>query len=241
MTLERNRKYYSPDEFLEIFKEQHRLFGPLDPMTIPNFEIAKETTIFDWRDSKDMLPWDELADYLNQEFRIKIPIKTWKTVLIPETEKTIWDLCQFLSSTVEKEEVKPIKVFGKECLSAAVFWTIKSNLKQKGAIVSELRPSTIIADFLKEDKNFSPLMEEVTMTGIRVFDKIEIGKLEKNRRVKYFFDKLLPIWTYKRPILTEEIITFRDLIQRIVERSEMSITLPKSYGQNNHSQEVRNS
>jgi len=61
--------FYTSDELLEIFKEQHRLCSPLDIMADQTFELSRITLIYEWRDAQDLLPWDELADFLNQEFQ----------------------------------------------------------------------------------------------------------------------------------------------------------------------------
>lgn len=215
---------YTSEELLEIFKEQHRLCSPLDIMADETFELTRKTYIYEWRDAQDLLPWDELAEFLNQEFKIEVSRKTWKTILNPEDKQTLGDLCDFLSTIAQKEIIKPVKRLGIDCLSAAIFLTLKRNLKDKGVNVVDLRPSTQIEGFLEIDKNLSPLMEEVTLTGVKTFDKIEYGKLQTERRFKYWIDKIIPNWVYRRPIQTNNIKTFRDLVEKIMDNEELSIT-----------------
>jgi len=218
-----NITFYSSDELLEIFKEQHRLCSPLDPVADETFVLNRETKIWELRDAQDLLPWDEYADFLNQEFRIGVPLGRWKTVLNPDDTRTLGDLCDFLSTVAEKEIIKPVKRLGAECLSAAIFLTLKRNLKNKGVNVSDVRPSTKIEKFLDTNKNFSPLMEEVTLTGLKTFKTVEYGKLETERRFKYWIDKIFPNWVYKRPIHTGDIQTFRDLVERIMENKKLGV------------------
>ena len=215
---------YTPDELFEIFKEQHRLCSPLDIMANETFVLTKETLIDEWRDALDLLPWDELAEFLNQEFRINVPLKTWDRILNPDDKKTLGELCIFLSTIAEKEIIKPVKILGTECLTTAIFMTLRRNLKNKGVDVSNLKPSTKIEEFLDVNKNFSPLLEEVTLTGLKTFDKLEYGKLENERRFRYWIDKIFPNWIYKRSIKTGNIQTFRDLVERIVEDKKLGIT-----------------
>ncbi len=193
-------------------------------MADETFELTRKTYIYEWRDAQDLLPWEELAEFLNQEFRIKVPIKTWKTILNPDDKQTLGDLCDFLSTMAEKEIIKPVKRLGAECLSAAVFLTLKRNLRSKGVNVRDLRPSTKIEEFLEINENFSPLMEEVTLTGVKTFDKLEYGKLQTERRFKYWIDKIFPNWVYKRPIYSGDIQTFRDLIEKIIDNEKLGKT-----------------
>lgn len=215
--------FYSSDELLEIFKEQHRLFSPFDPMADEKFILTRETKIWELVDAQDLVPWDEYAEFLNQVFRIDIPIKKWKTILKPDVKKTLGDLCDFISTIAEKEIVKPVKIFGAECVSAALFLTLKRKLKNKGVNVSDLKPSTKIAEFLEKDENFWPLIVEVTLTGVKAFDKLEYGKLKTERRFKSWIDKTFPNWFYKRPIYTGDIQTFRDLVNKIMDNEKPGI------------------
>lgn len=221
MTMGNDRTYYSANELLEIFREQHRLCSPLDPMADESFVLTRETKIFEWRDAQDLLPWQQLADFLNQEFRISITRSEWKRILTPDDKRTLGDVCDFLSTVAERNVITPVKRLGADCLSAAVFLTLKGNLKGKGVDVSELRPSTPIEPFL--EKNFSPLVEEVTLLGVKAFDTIGYGQMARDRRFKYWIDKLFPRWNYRRPLKTGGLHTFRDLVDKILEDNKLGV------------------
>lgn len=214
--------FYTSDELLQIFKEQHRLCSPLDIMANEAVKLTRTTFIYEWRDAQDLLPWPELAEFLNQEFKIDVPLHKWKTILNPDDKQTLGHLCDFLSTVAEKEIIKPINRFGGECLSAAIFLTLKKNLKDKGVNVANLRPSTRIEEFLDINENFSPLIEELTLTGVRTFNKLEYGKLQTERRFKYWTDKIFPNWVDKRTIQTGDIHTFSDLIKRIMDNEKLT-------------------
>jgi hypothetical protein len=215
--------FYTSDELLEIFKEQHRLCSQLDPIADETFVLTRETKIWELRDAQDLVPWEEYSEFLNQEFKIDVPVKKWKLILNPDDTQTLGDLCDFLSTVAKKETVKPIKRLGAECLSAAIFLTLKRNLRIKGVNVADLRPSTRIEDFLDNNKNFSSLIEEVTLTGLKTFDKLEYGKLRKERWFKYWIDKIFPNWVYRRPINAGDIHTFRDLVERIMDNKKLGM------------------
>lgn len=223
----KNNQYsnYSPEEILEIFKEQHRLASPLDPIADETFELKQGTLIVDLQDAQDLLPWQEWTEWLNQCYGIEATRAEWKEVVKPTVKKTLWDVCLFLSERAEKEEIKPIKLLGNECLSSAVFLTLKKNIKKKGAKVEKLRPSTNISEYLDDNDNFSPLLEEVTLTGVKTFEELTLGKLETERRFKYWIDKIIPNVIFKRPLDTGDLITFRDLVNRIIENNKLGTTL----------------
>jgi len=216
---------YSPEEIFEIFKEQHRLASPLDPIADETFELTKGTLIIDLQDAQDLLPWQEWTEWLNKCYGFEAKRAEWKEVVKPITEKTLWDVCLFISKRAEKEIIKPVKLLENECLSSAVFLTLKKNLKIKGANVDNLSPSTNISEYLNNNDNFSPLLEEATLTGVRTFDELTYGKLETERRFKYWIDKIIPNVIYKRPLKTGDLITFRDLVNSIIENNKLGTTL----------------
>ena len=144
---------YTAEEILEIFKEQHRLCSPLDPEADLWAEISSEMKIRDWRWANDLLGWKELSKFLNQEFRIDIPEKTWYDTLEPAKSKRLIDVCELISQNATKEYFQEKRLFGKPCLKASVFLTIKRNLEKKGVNVSDLRPSSNLTQYM--DKNFS--------------------------------------------------------------------------------------
>jgi len=217
---------YTSDELLEIFKEQHRLCGPLDFMVDMSFVLRKDTLIYEWRDALDLMPWKQLAEFLNKEFRIEVPLKIWKTILNPEDKKTLGELCDFLATVAIKEIAKPIKILGSECLTASIFKTLKRNLQNKGVDVTNLKPSTKIEDFLIVDDNFSPLVEEATLTGMQIFEKLEYGKSYSERRFQYWIDRIFPSLIYKRSIKSTNIETFKDLVEKIVENRKLEALEP---------------
>lgn len=201
---------YTEEEILEIFKEQHRLCSPLDPEADPWAEITAEMTIREWRWANDLLGWKKLSEFLNQEFRVKISQEEWYNVLEPARTRKLIGVCRLLSKYANKDTYEPKTLFGQPCLKAGVFLTIKKNLKYKGVDVSELRPSSSLPDYM--DKYFSPVLEEITLTGTKPIDKID------TRRKKKGFWNAINIFDPDRyEILTGDIKTFRDLIEKIIE------------------------
>jgi hypothetical protein len=204
---------YSTEEVLEIFKEQHRLCSPLDCEADPWAEITAEMTIREWRWAKDLLEWKKLGEFLNQEFRIDILEKTWFETLEPAKTRRLIEVCELISKHATKEYFREQKLFGQPCLKASVFLTIKRNLEKKGVDVSELKPSSSFNEYL--DKHFSPVLEEITLTGTKPIDKIETI-----RRKKGFWNTINIFDPQRHEILTRGVKTFRDLVEKIIDERE---------------------
>ena len=204
---------YTEDEVLEIFKEQHRLCSPLDPEADPSAEISSEMTIKEWRWANDLLSWKKLSEFLNQEFRINVGHQEWKDVLEPARKKKLKGVCSLISEHAEKDNIEPIRLFGQPCIKASVFLTLKQNLKNKGVDTSELKPSSEIGFYI--DKYSSPMLEEITLTGTKPIDEIDIRAKKKG-----FWNAINLLDKDRFETLTGDIKTFRDLIEKIVEERE---------------------
>jgi hypothetical protein len=201
---------YTEEEILEIFKEQHRLCSPLDPEAEPWEEITAEMSVREWRWANDLLGWKKLSEFLNQEFRVQIRQEEWYNVLEPASTRKLIEVCRLLSKYAEKDTYEPKTLFGKPCLKAGVFLTIKKNLKDKGVDVTELRPSSSLSAYM--DKYFSPVLEEITLTGTKPIDKIET-----RRKKKGFWNAINIFDSDRYETLTGDIKTFRDLTEKIIE------------------------
>lgn len=202
----------TPTDVLNIFIEQHRLCSPLDPEADPHAELCFNSTIDEWRDANDLLPWSQLSEFLNKEFQISPTADEWRSVLSPSDIRTLKDVCELISRYAQKKDILPKKVFGQECLSAAVFMTLKKYLSQRQVDVTEIRPSTLVAPYL--EKYFSQMIEQTTIisNGKKVFEHFE-RKIKKSGLLHYIniFDR------DRYTFLTGDIITFRDLVSKIIE------------------------
>ena len=208
---------YSTEEVLEIFKEQHRLCSPLDCEADPWAEITAEMTIREWRWANDLLEWKKLGEFLNQEFRIDITEKEWFDNLEPAKSRKLIDVCELISNHAVKDSYEPKKLFGQPCIKAGVFLTIRRNLKQKGVDVSELKPSSSLVEYM--DKYFSPVLEEITLTGTRPIEKIET-KIRAKTRTKGFWKSINIFEPERQELLIGEVKTFRDLVEKIIEEKK---------------------
>jgi len=208
----------TPENILKIFVEQHRLCSPLDPEANPHAMLTINSTIAEWRDANDLLPWRSLSKFLNEEFNITATISEWEQVLTPAGKRTLNDVCSFISKKYSTEEIKPIKLLGKECLSAAIFLTLKKNLQRRGVEVNDLKPSSSVTPYI--DKYSSQMLEQATILakGEKVFDSF------KPIRKKTGFWNYINIFDKDRYTFPNGgIDTFRDLTLKIIEVNSKDI------------------
>ncbi len=206
------KQIMTPKDVLNILIEQHRLCSSLDPEADPYAELSFTSTIDDWRDANDLLPWRPLSEFLNKEFHIKATEDEWKSVLTPSSARTLEDVCRLISKHSSRQDIQPIKLLGQECLSSAVFRTLIKYLSLRQVDVSEIRPSTSLTPYL--EKYFSEMVEQLTIisNGKKVFEQFD-AKRKKKGFLNYIniFDK------DRYTLLTGDIKTFRDLTLKIIE------------------------
>lgn len=235
------------DEVFFIFEEEHRLCSPLDIEADPSFDLQPASTIHEWRAARDLLPWQQLAKAYNAEFEIEVGLDVWEMAFEPGDKKTIKDVCDLIARHGKIEVVKPIKTLGQTCLSSALFKSIKKSLDARGIDTSGLSPSSKIEPYLKNsfgeffgyiNKNYAGVIPEInerkTTSGILAGSMSLIcllsliGGLFWDKLLIVTFILILPtvvLWYLsdkqfksKEGMLTiPGIVTFRDLINRILE------------------------
>jgi hypothetical protein len=234
------------DEIFFIFKEEHRLCSPLDPEADPSFNLQLTSTVNEWREARDLLTWDKLAKVYNEDYRIGIPLETWKSAFEPGDRKTVKDVCELISNYAKIEVIRPIKLLGQTCLSSAIFKSIKKNLELRGVDTSGLSPSSRIEPVVKN--NFAEFFGYINKNFTGVIPEMNEGKTTLGKLASWFglmlivslfggmfWDTLfiaaafllLPTiileYLSHRQLKTQDerltipgILTFRDLVERIV-------------------------
>ena len=83
-----------------------------------------------------------------------------------------------------------------------------------------MRPSSLVEPYLL--KHFGPVMEEVLLTGTKVFDELTYSTAWSKKPNPNWFEKLF--WPMKRVerMDTGTVKTFRDLVNRICESEKVS-------------------
>ena len=162
---------YRPTEILQIIQANYKQQQQLDDLVLSGQELDFNTTILEWRDICDLVDTDDLWKYLNFYFRLDVDKDSWLTQLEPEDEKTIGDLCEFISLHARKEIIRPVKLLGNHCQTAAIFKVLAAKLKDRGVNVSEFRPSSKLEPLFQ--KYGSAFIEEVNLLNPTVLPTID--------------------------------------------------------------------
>jgi len=109
-----------------------------------------ETTVAERRDASDLLGWRGLGRGLDEFWGIGKSDESWYRVLEPANRRTLRDVCEFIAPRIRVPRVRPASVFGRECLAAGVFLSIRSMLKKAGANTDDLAPSTPLAEYTRQ-------------------------------------------------------------------------------------------
>ena len=235
------------DEVFSIFKEEHRLCSPLHHEANQSFDLQPTSTIDEWTDARDLLPWDKLAKVYNDEFKINVDLETWKAVFEPSDKNTIKDVCDLIASFAKIEVIKPVTILGQTCISAAIFKSIKTNLEFRGIDTADISPSSEIEPVLK--KHFGAFVGHINKHFAGVIPEIRKQKTFLEKIIGYLFLIFITsliggifwkslftvsvptfiigvilwfidykLFNYRSGMLTiPGIVTFRDLVDKIVE------------------------
>ncbi len=162
---------YQPSEILQIIEANYLQHQQLDDIVLKGQGLTLKTTILDWRDICDLVDTTELWKYLDQYFHMAGDRELWMTILEPQDEKTLGDLCNFIADNAEKEIIRPIKLFGNDCNTAAIFKSLKRRLEDRGMDVSDFKPSSRLEPLVKKYK--SVLIEEINQLAPTVLPPID--------------------------------------------------------------------
>ena len=108
--MENEYRNYTPEEILEIFKEEHRVISQVDMCVDDSIAINKNMSIKDWRIAMDMLPWNKLFSVMNEIYYTDMSKREWYDAVLPERKKKLWDLCEFIARHAKKEIVVKGKI-----------------------------------------------------------------------------------------------------------------------------------
>lgn len=207
---------FTPTDILNILVEQHRISSILDFEADSEAKLSFNSTVNDWRNAGDLLPWKPLSEFLNECFGIFVSEGEWKNTLTPSRKKTLRGVCELIAKNCEYEDIKPKIIFGGKCLSASVFLTLKKYLHRRNVDTSNIHPSTLIAPYL--DKYYSEMLEQIGIIskGNRIFEEFDY---KPTRKLK-FWEALNVFDESRYAFQTGEIKTFRDLTNKIIETTQ---------------------
>ena len=161
---------YHPQNILEIFQANYIQQQLLDADVLKNQELNFDTSIESWRDICNLIDTDKLYIYLNQSFNIAVEYTEWMEVLHPEEEKTIGDVCKFISSRKQKTLFSPIKLFGQPCHTASIYRYFVQRLQSRGVNTKDVKPSSTLENLFS--KHGVLIIEEINLLDPKVLPTI---------------------------------------------------------------------
>lgn len=139
----------TPEYVLAVLNSHHRYGCQVNYGVEPEETLTFNMTVSTWRFEAELLPWTQLAAGYNEYWGINCTQEEWYVVLKPERKRTLRDVCELIAAHATRPVVQPSTIFGGNCLPAGVFLTLRSQLKHEGIDVTELRPSTPLANYLR--------------------------------------------------------------------------------------------
>jgi len=134
---------------LSVIVDQHRQQCQFDPEVDPGAVLTFDTTVAQWRKACDLVNWSALGRALNDGWAIHCTDQQWESVLKPPRQRKLRDVCNLIAAHANREAIRPITLFGKPCVTAGAFLTVRRLLRDVGAEVSDIAPSTPLAPFLR--------------------------------------------------------------------------------------------
>lgn len=142
----------TPDDVLAVFLHEHG-------QQIHDFELDRDsvfgfdTTIEEWQDAWDLVDTKSLGRAFNEQFDTTFSDARWRAVLEPARSRTVRGVCELIATEAQVAQIQPFRVFGKPCLPAGAFLTIRSLLAKAGVDVADVKPSTPLGPYLREHGN----------------------------------------------------------------------------------------
>lgn len=144
------KRRLSEEDVMAILAEEHRRREHISPESGGVKLISFDSTVAEYEKTFDVpqrIP--TLARNLNRFFEMNIERELCDT-MHPPRERTLRDVCRLVASrNYEQRALLPVQIFGSECAAAGAFVTLKALLKEAGADVSEVAPSTSLAEYAR--------------------------------------------------------------------------------------------
>lgn len=140
----------SEEDALAMLNESYRQLGYIyfdnenpQPLTFDT-TIAEFESVFDTPKSAP-----QLGRILDEFFHLEASRETC-AVLHPPKKRTLGEFCRYIASRqVQIPAFRPVAVLGSECAAAGAFVTIRALLRDRGADVREIAPSTPLHSYAR--------------------------------------------------------------------------------------------
>lgn len=139
----------SRDYVLAVLIDDHRQQCQFDPVADPDVTLTLESTVADWREACDLVGWRPLGRAMNAWWRVDLSDDQWRGVLEPAESKSLNGVCELIAANAVAPTIRPATFFGRPCRRAAAFLTVRSLLRDAGADVAEVRPTTLLHEYTR--------------------------------------------------------------------------------------------
>jgi hypothetical protein len=143
----------TPEYVLAVERDLHRQACRIDYCCDGEIDLTLDSTIQEWRWARDLVETKELGRALNDAWDIRLTDRQWAAVLSPARRKTLRDVAELISQHAVRPQLRPLAIAGTRCLPAAAFLAIKDCLAKTGADVTNVAPSTPLAEFARRYPN----------------------------------------------------------------------------------------
>jgi hypothetical protein len=140
----------TPKYVLVVLADFYRQQCAFDEDAESGLDISFGTTVKEWQDASSFGNWRRTGRFMNYLFGINCRGDEWKDVLTPAKERTFQDVCGLIARHASRPRITPAVLCDSACLSAGAFLTLRSQLHQAGAKVSDLSPSTLLRKYTRD-------------------------------------------------------------------------------------------
>src|SRR3712207_1804716 len=75
--------------------------------------LSFETTVHEWRHHSDAPPLiDDLANGLNERFRMSLTRAAWREALTPVRQRTLGEVCDIIAAHATRPTFRPLTILG---------------------------------------------------------------------------------------------------------------------------------
>ncbi len=157
----------------QAFADEYHQCVDLDEADV-ELKLDIATSISDWRDGlmDDFFSWRSFAHAMNRIWRMDRPLAEWRNVLLPTKDRTLGDVCQFIAKHGVRPAFRAASVLGPPCESAGAFLAVRELLREDGADVSMLSPSTPLAPYTR--RHASTFFERIALLKLGGLPPVEV-------------------------------------------------------------------
>ncbi len=139
----------SAEDVLQVFQDWHRQECAFYHMG-PQIALSFDSTLTDWCGACDLMDppdWKRLANEMNEQWNVNISMSEWKACLKPARKHRLGEVCKLIARHAQLPAIRPLRILDRDCLPGGAFLTVMAMLKNAGADVDSIGPSTLLSEY----------------------------------------------------------------------------------------------